>query len=58
VRRQRQFGDLLLSSDIKQTPICGMPFGSVQLQQPAAAYHADNELVSVSHDTIRYEMLF
>ena len=47
VRRQKQFGDLLLSSDIRQIPICGMSFGSVDLPRQTAS-STDHEFVSVN----------
>jgi len=46
VKRQRQFGDLLLSADIKQVPICpGMSFGSIHLPKHTAS---DNQFISVN----------
>jgi len=48
VKRQRQFGDILMSSDIKQVPICGMSFGSVELpRQTADVTDSNKELVPV-----------
>jgi len=48
VKRQREFGDLLMSSDIKQVPICGMSFGSVELPKQTAPDTVNNDLVSVN----------
>ena len=48
VKRHREFGDLLLSSDIKQVPIGGMSFGMVDLPERIESQsNANNELVSV-----------
>jgi len=48
VKRQRQFGDLLMSTDVKQVPICpGMSFGSIQLPKHTVS-DLNNELVSVN----------
>ena len=46
VRRQREFGDLLMSSDIKQVPICGMSFGGVELPKHTVS-NGSSDLVSV-----------
>ena len=49
MKRQREFGDILMSSDIKQVPICGMTFGSMDHlpRQTAAVSDNNNELVPV-----------
>ena len=48
MKRQREFGDILMSSDIKQVPICGMTFGSMDhLPRQTAAVSDNNELVPV-----------
>ena len=47
VKRQKEFGDLLLSSDIKEVPICGMSFGTVDLPKRTVSC-TDNQFISVS----------